>query len=63
MIKENFKAFIGHTIKHNHSSRLAVLLAVEDGCNGGLRIEWLVGGYEISLPCSDFTIIEEQPTC
>lgn len=59
MLKEDFKDFIGQIIKHNHSDRLAALLAVEDGCNGGLRIKWLVDSREISLPCSDFTIIED----
>ena len=60
MTNEDFRAFIGQTIKHTHSDRLAVLLDVEDGCNGGLRVRWLVDPYTISLPCSDFTTIEVQ---
>lgn len=57
MQKEDFKPFIGKTIKHKHSNRLALLLTVEEGVNGGLRVQWTNDTYKVSLPVCDFEIM------
>ena len=57
MQKEDFKPFIGQTIKHKHSCRLAVLLSVEEGVNGGLLVQWTKDTYKVSLPSCDFEIV------
>lgn len=62
MEKNDFFDFIGKTIQHRHSDRMAILLAVEDGCNGGLRIKWVTEDYQISLPHTDFEIISDMTT-
>lgn len=57
MHTEKFKRLIGSIIQHRHSDRQAVLLSIEEGVNGGLRVQWLADKREISLPASDFDII------
>ena len=59
MEKEQFKHYIGQLIQHRHSDRKALLLEVEDGENGGLKIQWAIDPYKISLPACDFEIMKE----
>jgi hypothetical protein len=59
MHKEDFKFFVGKTIQHKHSERTAVLLAVEEGINGGLLVQWELDNYKISLPACDFEFVKE----
>lgn len=57
MQKEDFKPLIGKTVKHKHSDRLAVLLEVEEGVNGGLLVQWTSDTYKVSLPSCDFETV------
>lgn len=58
MQKEDFKPFIGQVIKHKHSDRVATLLSIEEGSNGGLRVQWVEDKYQVSLPTCDFEIVK-----
>lgn len=58
MQKEGFKPFIGQVIKHKHSERVATLLSIEEGNNGGLLVRWVDDPYQVNLPACDFEIVK-----
>lgn len=59
MQKEDFMLLVGKVIQHKHSKRKAVLLVVEKGVNGGLRVQWETDNYKVSLPACDFEPLKD----